>query len=246
MEDFSLIELKNVLKAHITLILSCVIGWTVVIAAITFFVVTPQYSSSSQILVNTTSASDSTQENTMDADLRMINTYKDLIKSPVILDEVRIQLGTELSHDQLSSKMTLNNQDNSQIFTLEVIDETPQQAALIANTVSEIFQDSVGEMMNVDNVTIIYPAVPNFVPVSPNKPLSIAVGLLIGLGTGLGAAFIFHFLDNTVKDDVFITEKLQWTPLGQIEEVSTKEFEALNWEDKSENLTDTAPLKSRV
>lgn len=246
MEEFSVIELLNILRAHIKLIVSFIIGWTVVIAAVTFFIVTPQYSSSSQILVNNTSAGENIQGNTIETDLRLISTYKDIIKSPVILDEVRTELGTGLSHDQLSSKITMSNQDSSQVFSLKVTDESPQEAALIANTVAETFQNKVGEMMNVDNVTIISSAVPEPAPISPNKPLSIAVGLLMGLGTGVGAVFILQFADNTVKDDKFITEKLQWTSLGQIEEVSVKEITVLNGEDSPEELTASTQLKSRV
>lgn len=246
MEEISLAEFLKIFKTYRKLILFFVIGWTGVIAGLTFFVIAPQYSSSSQILVNRVQEEDTIQSSDIETNVQLINTYKDIVISPVILDEVIEELGTGITYSELSNKITLSNQFNSQIFTLEVRDGSPQQAAVMANTISETFQRNVGEMMNVENVTIISSAAANYVPVSPNRPLSIIVGILIGIGNGVGLAFILYFMDHTVKNEKFITEKVQWKLLGQIEAVSVKELMSLENDETTEEFTDSAVFRGKA
>ena len=53
-------------------------------------------------------------------------------------------------------------------------------------------------------VEIVDPATPGLRPVRPNKPLNIALGIIIGLVVGVGLAFFIEYLDTSVKtiDDV--------------------------------------------
>lgn len=53
-------------------------------------------------------------------------------------------------------------------------------------------------------VEVVDKAVPGLKPVRPNKPLNIALGIIIGLVVGVGLAFFIEYLDTSVKtiDDV--------------------------------------------
>jgi len=53
-------------------------------------------------------------------------------------------------------------------------------------------------------VEVVEHAVPGLKPVRPNKPLNIALGIIIGLVVGVGLAFFIEYLDTSVKtiDDV--------------------------------------------
>lgn len=53
-------------------------------------------------------------------------------------------------------------------------------------------------------VQVVDPAVPGRLPVKPNKPLNIGLGLIFGLIMGIGLAFFIEYLDTSVKtiDDV--------------------------------------------
>ena len=53
-------------------------------------------------------------------------------------------------------------------------------------------------------VQVVDPAVPGRLPVKPNKPLNIGLGLIFGLIMGVGLAFFIEYLDTSVKtiDDV--------------------------------------------
>ena len=224
-EEISLAELFAILKKRMSMIISIGLVALILAAVFTFFIATPKYSSTAQILVNRkTESSEGMQLNDINTNVQMINTYKDIIKGPVILNEVSEKLETNLTTAELSNKINIATQDNSQVFSLTVTDESPFDAAEIANEVSTTFQNEIGNIMNVENVTIISEAIPDGNQISPNNPLNLMVGLLIGLMLGIGAAFLLEFMDKSVRDERFITEELGWTSLGNVSEMSQSEL----------------------
>jgi polysaccharide biosynthesis transport protein len=65
-------------------------------------------------------------------------------------------------------------------------------------------------------VEIVDKAVPSTRPVRPNKPLNIALGIIIGLVVGVGLAFFIEYLDTSVKTIDDVERSLQCPVLGVI------------------------------
>ena len=65
-------------------------------------------------------------------------------------------------------------------------------------------------------VTIVDPAEPIAKPVRPNRPLNIALGVIIGLVVGVGLAFFIEYLDTSVKTIDDVERMLQAPVLGVI------------------------------
>ena len=65
-------------------------------------------------------------------------------------------------------------------------------------------------------VEIVDRAVPSARPVRPNKPLNIALGIIIGLVVGVGLAFFIEYLDTSVKTIDDVERSLQCPVLGVI------------------------------
>jgi polysaccharide biosynthesis transport protein len=65
-------------------------------------------------------------------------------------------------------------------------------------------------------VQIMDPAQPGGRPVKPNKPLNIALGIIIGLVVGVGLAFFIEYLDTSVKTIDDVERSLQSPVLGVI------------------------------
>ncbi|MBN2506977.1 MAG: polysaccharide biosynthesis tyrosine autokinase [Verrucomicrobia bacterium] len=65
-------------------------------------------------------------------------------------------------------------------------------------------------------VEVIDPAEPGKRAVRPNKPLNIALGILVGLAIGVGLAFFIEYLDTSVKTIDDVERALQAPVLGVI------------------------------
>lgn len=204
-----------------------VIIWTTIICAVlTFFtsvfVISPKYSSNTDILVNRKIDNQINAQAQIQADVQMISTYKDIITSPTILDEVGKELnnqGYKIDEAKLKKTISISNQQNSQVFTVTVKTKDPNLSAAEANTIANVFKKRVKKIMSVNNVSILSKAVANPNPVSPKIPLATLIGIVAGLLLGLILAFAIDGLDRTVDNESFITKELGLNDLGIINEI---------------------------
>lgn len=219
MEEISLTEIFQTLKKRVWLIFSITSIAAIASAIISFFILTPIYQSSTQILVNQTN-NEQALYNVSDirTNIELINTYNVIIKSPAILDKVIEELEIERSYGQLNSQISVASQNNSQVISITVQDPDPVLAAKIANTTATVFQREIIKIMNVNNVSILAQASigDNPSPVKPQPLLNIAIAVVVGLMVGVGIAFLLEYLDNTIKSEQDIARILDIPVLGTV------------------------------
>jgi capsular exopolysaccharide synthesis family protein len=81
----------------------------------------------------------------------------------------------------------------------------------------KIVADKIDEQLpRTAMVQIVDKATPGLRPVRPNKPLNIALGIIIGLVVGVGLAFFIEYLDTSVKTIDDVERALQAPVLGVI------------------------------
>lgn len=244
-EEISLVELFAVIKKRLSMIVSLGLIGLIIASIFTFFIATPKFNATTQILVSqSTQNTEGIQLNDINTNVQMINTYRDIIKGPVILEDVISELKLDANVAQLSEQVEVATQDNSQVFSLNVTSDNPYTASDIANSTASIFKEEVGNIMNVENVTVIAEAVPNTAPVSPNNMLNLIIGLLLGVMVGVGTAFLLEFMDKTVKDERFIVEEMGWTNLGKVSEMSEDELKSE--QHISQRQVESRSARSRV
>ena len=210
------------------------------------FVISPKYSSSTDILVNRKVDNQVNAQAQLQADVQMISTYKDIITSPTILNAVSTQLkdqGFNMTPANIKSCISISNQQNSQVFTVAVKAKNPQLAAAIANTTANVFKVKVKKIMSVNNVSILSKAEENPKPVSPKVVLNTLIGLIVGCVLGLFLAFIFDSMDRTITDESFITEELELNDLGIINEIPANKVKRMI---SSKHIASRGTRKRRV
>lgn len=112
--------------------------------------------------------------------------------------------------------ISISNQTNSQVFSVNVKSGDPVLSKDIANTIADVFKGQVASIMSVSNVSIASKATTNRTPVAPNVKLITLAGLVTGIAIGFVWGFIKEITDRTVKDLNFLTDDLKLTNLGVI------------------------------
>ncbi|MGE6615938.1 YveK family protein [Bacillus mycoides] len=218
-ETISLKDLFHILRKRLAMILIITFGAAIVSASISFFFMTPIYQSSTQILVNQKKQAGATiQAGEIQTNIQLTNTYKVIIKNPVILEQVSEKLGLNITPQALSNKINVANEKDSQVIAVTVEDKDPKLARDIANATTEVFKGEVAELMNVDNVTVLSKAeiAENQSPIKPRPMLNIAIAFVVGLMASVGLAFLLEYLDNTVKKEEDIESLLGLPVLGVV------------------------------
>lgn len=222
-EDKSLGEILVVLRKHLGKIIIWSLLGILTTGLYTFFFVVPNYESTSKIVVNQTqNTSQSITNVDIQTNLNLINTYQNIIEEPIILEDAIQATDSNLTVEELKRKIIVQTQTDSLVFGISVSDESPYRAAELANAISRSFESKIGDILEVQSVTILSEATPNVNAVSPNILMNLMFGLIIGIMIGIGLSFLTEMTNKTVKDEKFI-ELLGWTNLGSILEMSTEE-----------------------
>lgn len=224
-ETISLEDIFRTVRRRLGLIITVSILFLALSALITFVVLTPKYEATTQILVNNEQEESSTSQlQSNQIDLQLINTYSVILRSPVILNDVIADLGLDTKASELSSKLTIGNEQNSKVMVLTVTDTDPKQATDIANGITETFVSKIEGLMNVDNVNILMNAdiTDSLKPVSPSIKINLAIGIVLGAMLGIGLAFLLDFLDKTFRSEKEVEELLGLPVIGMISEMDMK------------------------
>ena len=270
--------LNNTIDLH-RLVMLCrkhikmLIIWTILVGILGFvvaqFVVVPKYTATTEILVNQKHENnDNGQAYTnQQADIQMINTYKDIITNQVILSKASKQLknpvkvikpaqkaiyrtnadGTRrlikeaqpavverggksynLSTDELKKAISVQTQQNSQVFSLQAKTDDPQESAVVANTVANVFKQQIKKIMSINNVTIVSRASSPDSPSFPNKKLFVLAGAVLGLILSFLYILIGDLMDTSVHDDDYLTNELGLTNLGQVNHIEMSKNFTIN------------------
>ncbi|WP_226681926.1 YveK family protein [Sutcliffiella horikoshii] len=226
-ETISLKELFQTIKKRLWLIVLLTVLATTASGVVSYFLLTPIYQSSTQLLVNQSNQQGMVDANQIRTNVEIIETYKFIIKSDVILKEVSQELDGKETVTSLGSKISVGPEGNSQVLKITVEHEDPVMAANISNTTAEVFKNvATGLMdMNINSVQVITPAEINSSPIKPQPVLNMAIAFVVGLMAGVGLAFLLEFLDNTVRNEQDVEKLLGLPVLGSITIIEDKDVQ---------------------
>jgi capsular polysaccharide biosynthesis protein len=229
-ETISLKELLETLKKRLVMIILITMTAGLVSGIISYFVLTPIYQASTQILVNQAKSEQSVYSpSEVQTNLQLINTYNVIIKSPAILDKVAADLKLDMTAVQLNGKITVASEKDSQVVNISVQDSDPNMAAKIANKIAEVFQTEIVKIMNVDNVSVLAKATvaENQSPIKPQPVMNVAIAIVVGLMASVGLAFLLEYFDSTIKNEQDIEKILGLPILGVIAQIDDQKMEEL-------------------
>lgn len=214
-------EYVEILMKRIWMIVLVTVIATATSGIISYFVLTPIYEASTQLLVN---KSENKSEvlmpdfNDIQTSLKLIETYNVIIKSPRVLENAIKNEGWDLTSTELSEKIKVNAVQNSQVMSITVQDPDPVLAVNMANGIANTFQTEIKQIMSVDNVQILAEAKmgEEVSPVKPKPLLNMVIAFVVGLMTSVGIVFLLEYLDNTIKTEQDVERVLGLSVMASI------------------------------
>lgn len=190
------------------------------------YVIEPTYEASTQVLIVPkqevgSNIVDSTQ---ISSSLSLINTYRVIMRSPAILNEVKTQVPD--APTDISEILLVESEEESQVINIVVSHSDPVVATDIANVITEVFANEIPDLMNIDNVRVLSVAeVPAF-PVSPNMLIYTAIGVVLGFVVGSVLALVRYTFDKRVRDEKEAEQLLSLPVIGNIPVIEKRDMAA--------------------
>ena len=215
----------RILRGRWRLILLCTLLALGAAAAATYLA-TPMYQAQAQLFVSTSQVDSGNlgglQQGSQFAQQR-VKSYADIIDNPLITQAVADDLGLDLTPRQLDEMIEATAPLDTVLINVTVTDESPQQAQAIADAVAQRFtqvadqlETPAGAPASPVKVSVVRAADVPQSPVSPRPKLNLALGLLVGLAVGVGAAVLRETLDTSVKGVEQLQDDLGLATLGLI------------------------------
>lgn len=137
-----------------------------------------------------------------------VASYARLLESELVAERVIDRLDLDTTPADLIAQISASSTPDTVILTATVTDPDARQAQLLAASVAAEFAGLVEELETSGGlvtpaaaITVVKQAELPSSPTTPRVPLNLAVGLLIGLVTGVALALLREFMDNTVKTE---------------------------------------------
>lgn len=197
------------------------------VAGIVSFLLPPVYEAQVSLLVRPSQPLASTDPTAAALTSDQISrTYASLMTQRPLLQSVSSELGLSVRPEDLAKEITVTPEVNTTILDVAVKDTNPTLARDLANhltadLIAEVkgFQQQETALPNArtgDNLLVVSPAVLPDRPVSPNKTLNVAIAFAAGLLLALGLAFLLDYLDQSIKTDEELTERLGLISMGHL------------------------------
>ena len=216
-EVIDLVEILYAIRQHLLEVILATVVAAIIGFAASKFLMTPQYSSSAMMIVNT--RQDVTSNVTSDqinSATKLVATYSIIIKSDTVLQQVIDNLGLGMTYSELNSRVSVQAVDDTQVMKITVNSTSPEWAQTVCDEILAVSPDIIKEAVEAGSVKVISKASLNPNPVSPNVKKNTALGAMVGLVLALGVIVLQVILDNKINTEKDVTKYLDMTVLGVI------------------------------
>ena len=203
--------------------------------AVSFFLITPQYESTTSIYISTNKGS----ENSMtlgDAQLasQLTKDYEELILGRTVLEKVIDVYKLDESYESLKNRVTVANTSNTRIITITVKDPNPANAQIIANSIRDAAAIHIKDVTDVEAVNVADEANLPENPCEPSVPKWTLIAAIIGMVAAAGIIIVQYLMDDTIKSSEDIEKYLELSTLGLIPNFDTVEKKKKSRRSKEE------------
>lgn len=154
--ELSLISIFNIIRRKIIISIIFSIMATCLVGVAGFQFMAPKYDAAVQLLINPKEINgDSGTYRSADSNTQLVNTYNVILRSKVILSDVIDRLDLQTNVSGLREMTSIQNEKESKVISIHVVQEDPEKAKKIAETLALSMEKEIPKLMNIDNVNIL-------------------------------------------------------------------------------------------
>ena len=219
MEEFNISEFIKYYFSQIIFVVFVIIFGALACWYYTDNIQVAQYKSQTSLVL--TSTGEITQSD-ISVNKNLVSTYREIIKSRRILMPVIQNLGLELEPEELSEKVNVTSTNDTEIIVITVTDTDSSKACDIANEIANVFQKDIGNMIPIDNISLVDEAVEAKVPYNVNVLKQYIIGCGAGFLIGSMLVVIMFYFDDSIKKAEDIEEKVGLSVLSTVPKYKNK------------------------
>lgn len=216
MEEIDLKEIFIMFWNKRVQLLLIVVAFFIIGFVYTMGFVTPEYTSSTTLVLAQINAEKATTDAITASDItlnsKLVSTYSELIKSKKVLREVISNLGINVKEETLRNGITVNAVKDTELIKITITNDNAEVSAKVANEIAKVFEKQVAEIYNINNVHVVDEAEVATAPSNINHTKDILMFIAIGIVVAAAYVLILNMLDTTIKS-VEEVEKLLDLPV---------------------------------
>lgn len=185
------------------------------------FLITPLYQAKALMYVNSSSLSvGNTKLSISQAELSaaqsLVDTYIVILNSRTTLNDVIKEAEVPYTYEQLSSMISAQAVNATEVFEVVVTDANPQEAEKIANVIADILPNKIAAIVEGSSARIVDYAVVPSQKSSPNITKLTAMGLLAGFVLSAAVIIVLELMDETIHDEDYLAQNFDLPVLAAI------------------------------
>lgn len=214
--EIDLLEVFNVIISRIWIIIGAGLLLSLTGFAISRFVLTPTYKSTTKIYILNKTESQAVTYSDVQMGTQLTKDYAELINSRYVLEEVIQMLSLDMEYGEMLDMVSVDTPADTRIVSITVEDTDPAQAMNIANSIREAASNHIQNVMDIEAVNVVESANMPTEKASPNVMLWTLAGGLIGVFFLCAITLIQYLMDDTVKSSEDVEKYLGLSTLGLI------------------------------
>lgn len=219
-DEIDLLELLQVFRRHIVMILACFAAGLLLAGSITYFCIAPKYQAVAKLYMVSASSDSLVSLADLNLGTSLSSDYAELLLTrPVILAVIEeLDLADTYSYDELCSMISISNIGDTRILQIKVTSTDPEEAQQIANCLAEKGIEYLPEVMETAAPNMAEQAIVPVHKSSPSNTKNAILGGLAGAILCMGILVVLYLMDDTLKSSDDVEKFLGIMPLSVIPE----------------------------
>lgn len=173
--------------------------------AITVFLITPKYTSTTSFYVLNRQTNESITSSDIQSSTYLTNDYMEMCKSRTVIETVITKLNLDMDYGDVLASTSVSTVSDTRVVSIKYTDEDPYMARDIANAIRDAAAEHIQSVMNTEAVNIVDEA---NIPTVKSSP-SIKKNVLIAGIMGVFLILIFYVIIFITNDKITTTEDIE-------------------------------------